>query len=167
MWTEQNVALLRAKWSAGVFASEIARLLSMTRNAVIGKANRLGLEKRKRTPAGKPSSDRPLSAALRNKPERTVRTPKPTRVAPDKAEVVHINDHAIPLAQRRSLAAIKDNECHFPVGDPNSAEFFYCGAPVEGELAYCRTHHQRMFTAPRPRPKPHPIYRANPVFRRA
>jgi GcrA cell cycle regulator len=44
-WTETRIKLLRAMWSEGeLSASEIARELGCTRNAVIGKANRLGLE---------------------------------------------------------------------------------------------------------------------------
>lgn len=42
-WTRERVATLRQMWPSHT-AAEIAERLSITRNAVIGKANRLGLE---------------------------------------------------------------------------------------------------------------------------
>ena len=46
-WTEERVELLRSLWSAGRTASEIAETLGdVSRNSVIGKAHRLGLNGR-------------------------------------------------------------------------------------------------------------------------
>lgn len=46
-WTEERVAALQRLWAQGLSASQIAeRLGSVTRNAVIGKAHRLGLASR-------------------------------------------------------------------------------------------------------------------------
>ncbi len=57
-WTEESVEILKAMWLEGRSAREIGERLGMTRNAVIGKANRLGLShKSKSTPA------RPVIAA--------------------------------------------------------------------------------------------------------
>ena len=42
-WTDRNVEILEALWSEGRSARDIAEKLGVTRNAVIGKANRLGL----------------------------------------------------------------------------------------------------------------------------
>jgi len=45
-WTEERIELLRSLWTQGCSASEIsARLCGVTRNAVIGKAHRLGRER--------------------------------------------------------------------------------------------------------------------------
>ena len=46
-WTEERVALLARLWQEGFSARQIAERLGeeVTRNAVIGKANRLGLSK--------------------------------------------------------------------------------------------------------------------------
>ena len=43
IWTESLQARLRELWAQGLTASQIAAELSVTRNAVIGKAHRLGL----------------------------------------------------------------------------------------------------------------------------
>ena len=46
-WTDDRVAMLRELWSKGLSASQIAvQLGGVSRNAVIGKAHRLGLESR-------------------------------------------------------------------------------------------------------------------------
>jgi GcrA cell cycle regulator len=42
-WTEEAIARLRVLWDRGVSASVIGRDLNMSRNAVIGKAHRIGL----------------------------------------------------------------------------------------------------------------------------
>jgi len=46
MWTDDRVKLLTNMWQAGMSASQIAEKLNMNRNAVIGKAHRLGLKSR-------------------------------------------------------------------------------------------------------------------------
>ena len=46
-WTEERIERLKAMWTEGATASEIAdKLGGVSRNAVIGKAHRLGLEAR-------------------------------------------------------------------------------------------------------------------------
>ena len=46
-WTDERVTMLRDLWAKGLSASQIAvQLGGVTRNAVIGKAHRLGLESR-------------------------------------------------------------------------------------------------------------------------
>lgn len=46
-WTDERIDLLKAMWELGLTASEIASSLGgVTRNAVIGKAHRLGLQAR-------------------------------------------------------------------------------------------------------------------------
>ena len=47
VWTDQRVEQLKTLWNEGKSASQIADLLGdVTRNAVIGKAHRLGLSSR-------------------------------------------------------------------------------------------------------------------------
>ena len=46
-WTDERIELLRTSWEAGQTASQIAEALGgVSRNAVIGKAHRLGLQAR-------------------------------------------------------------------------------------------------------------------------
>ena len=46
-WTPERAAALITWWNEGICASEIGRRLSVTKNAVIGKAFRLQLAKRR------------------------------------------------------------------------------------------------------------------------
>ena len=46
-WTPERAAALITWWNEGLCASEIGRRLSVTKNAVIGKASRLQLPKRR------------------------------------------------------------------------------------------------------------------------
>src|SRR5262249_48231964 len=44
-WTQERIALLKDRIGAGLSCGQIARELGVSRNAVIGKANRLGLSR--------------------------------------------------------------------------------------------------------------------------
>ncbi len=46
-WTTVRVSTLIAFWKKGLSTSEIGRRLRVTKNAVVGKAHRLGLDKRR------------------------------------------------------------------------------------------------------------------------
>lgn len=45
-WNDERVAELTELWGAGKTAKEIAAVMGLTKNAVIGKADRLSLERR-------------------------------------------------------------------------------------------------------------------------
>jgi len=73
-WTDERIATLRKMWEGGATASEIATELGgVSRNAVIGKAHRLGLkarpspvkanDKKKAAPPKKPAAPAPKPAA--------------------------------------------------------------------------------------------------------
>ena len=64
-WTEDRIALLTKLWEEGLSAQEIGRQLDVTKNAVIGKAHRLGLQSR-------PSPIRRSKAIAPKKIKRTV-----------------------------------------------------------------------------------------------
>ena len=52
MWTTERIALLKNRIDAGLSCGQIAREIGVSRNAVIGKANRLGLSRFKSATAG-------------------------------------------------------------------------------------------------------------------
>ena len=62
-------------------------------------------------------------------------------------------DEQIPLAQRRSLLALSDDNCRWPVGEPGSPSFFFCGGQVLRNKPYCAAHCARAYLRPRP-PRP-------------
>ena len=45
-WDDDNVSRLRELWDQGLPTAQIGKLLGFTKNAVVGKAHRIGLERR-------------------------------------------------------------------------------------------------------------------------
>ena len=88
-WTDERIALLRQYWEQGLSASQIAETLGegLSRNAVIGKAHRLGLSSRPSPlkTGEKPAAPRaPRTSKAENKAES--RTEKPEKAAAKPAE---------------------------------------------------------------------------------
>lgn len=74
-WTEERIDTLRKMWEGGQTASQIAEALGgVSRNAVIGKAHRLGLQSR---PSPVVSKDAEAKAAAAAAPRS--RRPRPSR----------------------------------------------------------------------------------------
>ncbi len=151
-WTdERRVRLLKKYWAQGLSASQIAsRLGGVTRNAVIGKAHRLGLETHTTT-VRKPMARRQAKGAPGKKPGRIVGRmyqdfamppakrdvePKP-EAEPDPAPIEEL---VIPASQRVTVAILKDHMCRWPVGDPREEDFHFCGAKRKPGLPYCERH---------------------------
>src|SRR5690348_7577085 len=74
-WTEERIERLKKMWHDGATASQIAdELGGVSRNAVIGKAHRLGLEQR-------PSPVKPGEEKEVKKPAAAAAAPKPAPAA--------------------------------------------------------------------------------------
>jgi GcrA cell cycle regulator len=87
-WTDERIERLKTLWSQGTTASQIAdELGGVSRNAVIGKAHRLGLQSRpspvKPNEAGEETAATPDSEAPRPAP--TAAAPKPAPAAAPRA----------------------------------------------------------------------------------
>ena len=144
-WTDDRVEQLKKLWEGGLSASQIAAELgNVTRNAVIGKVHRLGLSGRAKSPA---------SAAPRQRkarPERhLMRVARPVsrgNTALAHAFEVEFDpdpiafDNVVPISQRLSLLELNEATCHWPIGDPASSEFFFCGGKALTSLPYCAYH---------------------------
>lgn len=140
---DANVELLRKRWHDGCTASEIAREIpGLTRNAVIGKVHRLGLPARVYAdPARhtvKPRAPRPKAGRLTMH-----RLDAGAGIAPAPLPPPSVIDAEIPLLQRRSILQLTSDTCRFPVGDPQAAGFFYCGAAPASGRPYCAAHARR------------------------
>src|ERR1700722_2732087 len=124
-WSDERVEQLKKLWESGLSASQIAAELgNVTRNAVIGKVHRLGLSGRAKSPSSAPP---PFDPGLE---------PDPTA-----------HDNVVPMSQRLSLQELNEATCHWPVGDPASPDFFFCGGKALGGLPYC-AHHSRVAYQP-------------------
>ena len=162
-WTDERVELLRQLWLDGKSASQISAALGagLTRNAVIGKVHRLGLAGRAKTsaPSAGPAAPRPASQPRRSAPRPA---PSPTRMVRGNTALAMVPDTVmemqpmrmelqeevvVPMSLRVTIVELKESMCRWPLGDPTSSEFRYCGSPNAGSGPYC-THHGRMAYQP-------------------
>ena len=127
-WTDERVALLTKLWADGLSASQIAAELGgITRNAVIGKVHRLGLSGRAKSASS--SAPRPRKARssghMMRVPRATMRGN--TALAYDYEMEPEPELIEIPVEQRKTLLQLSEKTCHWPVGDPGSTDFYFCG----------------------------------------
>jgi GcrA cell cycle regulator len=151
-WTDERVETLKKLWADGLSASQIAAELGgITRNAVIGKVHRLGLSGRAKSPSSAaPRPRKPRSASHMLRVSRSLMRGN-TALAHAyeldiEAEPEPI-DNVIPLGQRRSLLELTEDTCRWPIGDPGTADFFFCGGAAVTSLPYC-AHHSRIAYQP-------------------
>ena len=85
-WTDERIATLTKMWEGGSTASQIAEELGgVSRNAVIGKAHRLGLKAR---PSPVKANDQPKKAKPAAAPAKKARQqPHPNRPRPNSLPV--------------------------------------------------------------------------------
>lgn len=152
-WTEQKIQMLKDMWGHGYSASEIAkRLGGLTRNAVIGKAHRLKLSSRpspiKHNEEGMISASDPSLAnvlpSMKSTRKRVMLRPLP--VVPVPSTVKASVRESFPVIEKtkrtEGIAVTKAGErhCRWPVGDPRSPDFRFCGCSAYEGLPYCIDH---------------------------
>lgn len=157
-WTDERVELLKKLWAEGLSASQIAsRLGGVTRNAVIGKVHRLGLSGRATTTRMKTHRPRARMATVKRtaKPQRFANIGNPALRAlyqPDAEPYVSpVEELEIPLAERKTIQTLVECSCRWPIGDPQHADFHFCGKTKVPGLPYCEFHARRAFQPPQPR----------------
>ena len=132
-WTTERVALLKNGIAAGLSCAQIAREIGVSRNAVIGKANRLGLSRFKNVG---PGIGRRAARVPRPRTEASHRTLVAlwARPQPELAEAPEDS------ASRCSLLDLQQWNCRWPMGDPTCENFGFCGNKHLGNLPYCPLH---------------------------
>lgn len=196
-WTEETIARLRDLWQQGLSTAEIGRQLSVTKNAVVGKAHRLGLKPRpspiRRAKAAAPAEPAAQATSAATTPEAaapaaaeppvaqaapaaaTIATPEPeappapatvvTEAKPEPAPPAAESEpapapratRAQPRATRAALRPVSEprrrssQSCCWPLGDPGTPGFHFCGAtPLPGK-PYCAEHAQLAYVKLRDR----------------
>ncbi|MEM9476385.1 MAG: GcrA family cell cycle regulator [Pseudomonadota bacterium] len=164
-WTDERVELLKKMWGEGQSASQIAKELGgVTRNAVIGKVHRLGLSNRSGAAPAKPAKEKaapkveadaaPKPAEAETRPVERPATP-PARKAiipagqplPPQPSANEISPEALASvrevekkSKKISLMELTERTCKWPIGDPATDDFWFCGLPVQPGKPYCEAH---------------------------
>lgn len=202
-WDNATLKKLKALTGKGLSTSEIGKRLGMSKNAIVGKLNRLGWNakaggaaaaidapEKKTAPAKKTAAKAkvPVTAAKKTvTPKKTavkVATKKtvakvaekkaaPKKVAPTKKTVAvkeavkaTTKDTKSAKTDAKSLAAhqriiqhslemanLKPNQCRWPIGDPDSEHFHFCGETVFVGKPYCYEHCKQAYQFAPPKKK--------------
>ncbi len=164
-WTDERIEILKKLWADGLSASQIATELGgVTRNAVIGKVHRLGLSGRTKGAAStaprvrkpvvtnsRPSNSRVVQQSSVSYASRGNAALKPIMIAETALVALQeqrIEDVVVVMSRRVSIMELREDMCKWPLGDPMSADFVYCGADSPQGAVYCACH-SRMAYQPR------------------
>ena len=150
-WTDERIELLKAYFVEGLSAAKIAeRLGYVTRNAVIGKIHRLGLnldhlltadEKADRL-ARKKEAANIRKQRSRERAERQLRKNSP-RSTLYKMFVPRPADDLASTAKHIAFLDLEANHCRFPYGN---GPFTFCGHDQIKGSTYCANHHALCWT---------------------
>lgn len=175
-WTDERVELLKKLWMEGFSASQIAAELGegVTRNAVIGKVHRLKLSGRAKPASAAPrvraaprpaarrvsapvsSGARPSMGGGMTKPRTMVNAPMmgatALKISEDMQTEVYVAPQTqelfIPENERIGLLGLNEHTCKWPIGDPMSKDFYFCGRHSDDGKPYCEFHARKAYHQP-------------------
>ena len=123
VWTDERLEELKKLWAQGLSISQIGEALGVSRNAIAGKAHRMGLPKRP-SPIIKPKAEKP------------------------KVEPV-VEEQDLPLRLELRQLVWSRSKCCWPTGDPKKNGFVFCGDTVVPGKPYCLPHCKEAYTTSR------------------
>ena len=161
VWDEQTIHHLRDLWTQGLSTAEIGRRLSVSKNAIVGKAHRLDLEARPspiRRDGSKPATERPapcprtagptlppLASAGFQAPSPS--TAQPSRSVSGSIQRTSITTATIPAPAPRVIipsppiqARRSTPSCCWPIGEPGTKTFRFCDDASLPGKPYCDEH---------------------------
>jgi len=174
-WTEERVELLKKLWMEGFSASQIAAELGdgVTRNAVIGKVHRLKLSGRAKpastaTPRTRttPRSSGPrriaapagggARASLSGMMKQRAAVSMPATIGATALKISEdvqveayvapqVQELFIPVEKRLTLLQLSEHTCKWPIGDPLTPDFYFCGQHADDGRPYCEFHSRRAY----------------------
>ena len=122
VWDEDKLNKLRKLWDDGLPITKIGNEIGVSRNAIAGKAHRMGLPKRN-SPISK-SGD------------------------PRKNQETNNSDNFRELPLKIMLRDVEwsRNRCCWPIGDPKLPGFSFCGTAIIPGRPYCEEHSNLAYT---------------------
>jgi GcrA cell cycle regulator len=154
-WTPQRIAKLRKLCDEGLSCSQIAaRLGDVSRNAVIGKISRLGINKEAAPSIPGPRKifaspvrrvfEKPNVRPVQSSTNATSLAALVRRVADNSfLKASEIGSKPVPPGLHLTLLDRAPGMCCFPVGG-HGADTLYCCAAIEVDRQYCDHHQQAM-----------------------
>jgi len=187
-WSPAILKRVKSMVEKGLSTAEIGKKIGVSKNAVVGKLNRLGwntgapakkASSKKPTPVKKVVAKKPAAkpkTPVKVVPKKVVKKPAPAKApagkppvkktAPvkpvkkaaekvtktpvaKKAEVKKPEPKASPkssgmhqqiIQHSLEMANLGTNECRWPMGDPDTENFRFCGKPVFVGKPYCYDH---------------------------
>ena len=132
-WNDEKITKLKELWGNGNTASQIAEILGgVSRNAVIGKANRLNLSSKIKNKTI--SSDQRFQNNINEKNSTKKKVGRKSRF-----QSLIIEKDFEPENPKK-LEELTDNDCKYPIGHPDEPGFYFCGRTSLKDFSYCRLH---------------------------
>ena len=204
-WDNATLKKLKALTVKGLSTSEIGKRLGMSKNAIVGKLNRLGwnakaggadkkakdvkADTKKATVATKTvkktekkTVDKSVKVVKKETVKKTTKVPVEKPVVEKKATVKKAADkkteqkdvvkapvvkeekstkssaknlavHQRIIQHSLEMANLKPNQCRWPIGDPDSEHFHFCGETVFVGKPYCYEHCKQAYQFAPPKNK--------------
>ena len=132
-WDENNVSKLRELWDQGLPTAQIGKLLGFTKNAVVGKAHRIGLERR-------PSPIRRTAVKPDRKKARSPVMPKLNFESKPEASLESNDNTSFQPVIKNMFNTSSKRGCEWPQGHPDEIDFQFCGKERYEDKPYCLDH---------------------------
>jgi GcrA cell cycle regulator len=140
-WTPEAIEVASEMYALGHYsAADIGKMIGTTRNAVIGKLNRLKSEGEPGAvmPA-KPAKPQLLEAEPRERPAPKPPVSKPPAPEPPK-KLFAPREAVRPVFGPflfKTIIELGPNECRYPKQEPSRGQHLFCAAPTGSGEVYC------------------------------
>lgn len=157
-WTPERIETLRNLWAQGLSANQISdRIGGVSRNAVIGKLHRLGLNAEGRSKPRLAVGGR-KAARLYKRKGREMRAAKASSARRVSAPVPQADAYVPPIMSETAppnatpLVDCRNDQCRWPYGD---TDFVFCPEAKLIGSSYCPGHHVRVYAGIPPQRRRH------------
>lgn len=143
-WNDEAITKLRVLWAEGHSTAEIGRRMGVSKNAVVGKAHRLGLTARpspiKRDGEKSPRRRQPKRAQANTLPVLAAAMTPVAEPEPPPRLVVERPQPVLLRAVPTPRPGARVTPCCWPIGEPGTRSFHFCDVNAIAGKPYCEDH---------------------------
>ena len=132
-WTEDRVETLKTLWASGLSGLQCGKAMGLSRNSIIGKVSRLGINVRDLGAIERPKKSEKKAPA----PARRTMPFKPAKQYFERPQPIV---EGLPVTGRVTLVDLRFHHCRFPINDGGDEGFLFCGNDRSGVRPYCAFH---------------------------